>query len=179
MRIFDSGRLIYSTPPARPGFPEYYGHAQRSHTKERKDAIRLMQLLRLTHGHIQGRPDIKAHKKRLWQVNFHDLLTSIFHSVLPCSAPTVIMTNSCIACRAVESPDILLHNCAACESALYCSKACQKKDWKKQHKQICKLLKEGCDDLFLLQCQPFEMKKQFETGEGGLDEDGKQFFKLF
>jgi hypothetical protein len=51
-----------------------------------------------------------------------------------------IMPKSCIVCRAVASQDILLQYCDACQSALYCSKACQRKDWRKQqHKQICKL----------------------------------------
>jgi hypothetical protein len=93
------------------------------------------------------------------------------------------MLRCCIFCRAEASPDLPLQYCAVCQSALYCSKACQKIDWRKQHKQICKLLNVGHGDLQLR--QPFHtrrstaLKGKFETLEGTLDEDDKRFFKLF
>jgi hypothetical protein len=61
---------------------------------------------------------------------------------------TAIMPKSgCIICRAVASQDVLFQYCAACQSALYCSKACQRKDWKKQHKKVYKLLNVGHGDM--------------------------------
>jgi hypothetical protein len=87
-------------------------------------------------------------------------------------------------CSAVASPDIMLQYCAQCQSALYCSKACQRIDWKKkQHKKICKLLNVGHGD-----CQirterhtnrQIALKERFEIGERSLDADDKHFFKLF
>jgi hypothetical protein len=48
--------------------------------------------------------------------------------------PTGLMLRSCITCRAVASPDIQLYYCAQCQSAVYCSKACMKIDWRKQQR---------------------------------------------
>jgi hypothetical protein len=48
-----------------------------------------------------------------------------------------------IICGAVPPPDLQPQYCAACQSALYCFRACQRIDWKKQHKQICKLVNVG------------------------------------
>jgi hypothetical protein len=102
----------------------------------------------------------------------------------PHSTPTAIMPNSCIICRAVASQDILLQYCAQCQSALYCSKACQRIDWrKKQHRQICKLLNVGHGDLQVRNDthtdRQIEVKESFEVDERSLDEDDKRFFKLF
>jgi hypothetical protein len=94
------------------------------------------------------------------------------------------MPKCCIICYAVASQDILLKYCAGCQSALYCSKDCQRKDWKKkQHRQICKLLNVGHGDLqvrFPVHTdQSIERKELFERNERSLGEDGKRFFKLF
>jgi hypothetical protein len=59
------------------------------------------------------------------------------------------MSKSCIVYKAVASPDILLQYCDACQSTMYCSRACQREDWKKQHKKICKLLNVGHGDMQL------------------------------
>jgi hypothetical protein len=66
---------------------------------------------------------------------------------------------------------------------LYCSKACQKEDWKKQHKQICKLLNVGHGAMQVHNeihtgRQSF-LKEVFERGERSLAKDMKRFFKLF
>jgi hypothetical protein len=97
---------------------------------------------------------------------------------------TAIMPKSCIICSAVASPDILLQYCAQCQSALYCSKACQRIDWRqKQHRQICKLLNVGHGDMQVRHqvhtSQSIRNKEAFEGGERSLDEDGKRFFQLF
>jgi hypothetical protein len=103
--------------------------------------------------------------------------------VLRCSALTAIMPKSCIVCSAVASPDVLLQYCATCQSALYCSKACQRKDWKKQHKIICKLLNAGHGDMQVRTgihiSRHIDSKEQFERDERSLYQDLKQFFKLF
>jgi hypothetical protein len=101
----------------------------------------------------------------------------------PHSNSTSIMLRCCIVCLAEELPDLQLQYCAICQSALYCSKACQKKDWKKQHKQICKLLNVGHGDMQLRTDthtrRSIAFKVAFDIGERRLDEDMKRFFKLF
>jgi hypothetical protein len=93
------------------------------------------------------------------------------------------MTKSCIVCRAVASQDILLQYCDACQSAVYCSRACQRKDWKKRHRKICKFLNVGHGDMQVCtevhEGRSIHAKKRLEREKLDLDEDGKQFFKLF
>lgn len=44
---------------------------------------------------------------------------------------------SCLTCKIKETTDGKLFNCTGCGTAVYCSKQCQRKDWK-QHKLICR-----------------------------------------
>jgi hypothetical protein len=101
----------------------------------------------------------------------------------PHSTPTAIMPTCCINCKAVASPDHRLQYCAGCQSALYCSRACQMEDWQKRHKQICKLLNVGHGDMQVRTGahtkQSIDLKQTLEVGQSFLDEDGKRFFKLF
>jgi hypothetical protein len=96
---------------------------------------------------------------------------------------TAFVLRSCINCKAGESPDLQLLYCNVCQSALYCSKTCQSEDWKKQHKQLCKLLNVGHGGLQvrmpLHTSRSIESKGEFENGERNLDEEDKRFFKLF
>jgi hypothetical protein len=94
------------------------------------------------------------------------------------------MPKSCIVCSAVESlPDLQLQYCTQCQSALYCSKTCQRKDWKKQHKKICKFLNVGHGGMQIRNdihtSNQIEVKDAFEVTQRSLDEDDKRFFKLF
>jgi hypothetical protein len=88
----------------------------------------------------------------------------------------------CAVCRAEASPDLQLQYCAVCKSALYCSEACQSRDWKKQHKKICKLLNVGHGDMQVrsdIHTRNFiQYKEHFETQERMLNGDDKRFFKL-
>jgi hypothetical protein len=97
--------------------------------------------------------------------------------------PTAVMLRSCIVCKAGASPDLQLQYCAVCQSALYCSKACQMKDWKKQHKKICKLVNVGHGDMQLRRNihtrQQSYVKEQFEEEKEALIGGDKRFFKLF
>jgi hypothetical protein len=90
---------------------------------------------------------------------------------------------SCIICRAEKSPDLELQYCSVCHSALYCSEACQKQDWKKHHKKFCKLLNVGHGDMQVRSdyhtSNSIHLKEQFERQERMLDEDGKRFFEIF
>jgi hypothetical protein len=93
------------------------------------------------------------------------------------------MPKSCIVCSVVASPELQLQYCAQCQSALYCSRTCQRKDWKNQHKKICKRLNVGHGDL-QLRSQVHEsgfmqIKEQFETNEHSFPANMKKFFKLF
>jgi hypothetical protein len=66
---------------------------------------------------------------------------------------------------------------------VYCSEACQKKDWKTQHKKICKLLSVGHGDMQvrtdLHTDRLIALQEAFEGGERSLAGDVKRFFKLF
>jgi hypothetical protein len=92
------------------------------------------------------------------------------------------MLRCCIICRAKASPDVQLQYCAVCQSALYCSKDCQGKDWRK-HKKICKLLNVGHGDMQVRSIdhtrKSLRLKKAFETQERSLNEGTKRFFILF
>jgi hypothetical protein len=93
------------------------------------------------------------------------------------------MPKSCIICSAVASPDVMLQYCAACQSAMYCSRACQRKDWKKRHRGIYKLLNVGHGDMQVRTEEhtrrSLYYKERFEEGELNFNEDMKRFFKLF
>jgi hypothetical protein len=93
------------------------------------------------------------------------------------------MSKCCIICSAVASQDILLQYCAACQSAMYCSKACQRIDWKKQHRQICKLLNVGHGDMQVRDdthtSHKIDLKESFERVERSLNDGMQNFFKLF
>jgi hypothetical protein len=90
------------------------------------------------------------------------------------------MPKSCIICSAVASPELQLQYCDQCQSAMYCSRACQRIDWKKQHKKICKFLNVGHGDMQMRTeehtSRQAALKEQFERV---LSEEAKQFFKLF
>jgi hypothetical protein len=88
----------------------------------------------------------------------------------------------CIVCKVGASPDLQLQYCAVCQSALYCSRACQREDWRK-HKKICKLLNVGHGDMQVRHDihtrRSLALKGLFESEECTLDENMKRFFKLF
>jgi hypothetical protein len=90
---------------------------------------------------------------------------------------------SCIVCRAVASPDLQLQYCSLCKSALYCSEDCQKIDWRKRHKKICKLLNVGHGDMQVRSgvhtVVSISFKELFESDEHQFDKEDKRFFKLF
>jgi hypothetical protein len=87
---------------------------------------------------------------------------------------------SCIICRAEKSPEIQLQYCAVSKSALYCSEACQKQDWKKHHKKMCKLLNVGHGDMQVRSAfhtsNSIHLKGALESQKRMLDE---RFFKIF
>jgi hypothetical protein len=93
------------------------------------------------------------------------------------------MPKCCIICSVVASPDIMLQYCARCQSALYCSKACQRKGWKQQHKQICKLLSVGHGDMQVRtgehENRQIDVQGVFEEHKQCLNDGVKRFFKLF
>jgi hypothetical protein len=70
--------------------------------------------------------------------------------------------------------------CIKCQAVQYCSKSCQKKDWK-QHKQICQFLNVG-DGAVQVQSDKHVdryagLEEQFEITRRSLNEDMKRFFK--
>jgi hypothetical protein len=86
----------------------------------------------------------------------------------------------CFTCKA----HAVLKCCSKCQAVQYCSKSCQKEDWK-QHKQICRFLNVG-DGAVQVQIDDHtaryaRLEDLFEISERRFDEDedGKRFFKLF
>jgi hypothetical protein len=107
-----------------------------------------------------------------------------YHMLPPLhTTPAAIMYKSCIVCSVVASPTLQLEFCDACHSAVYCSRACQRIDWKKQHKRICKLLNVGHGDRQMRndrhESRSNKFKDDFEITERNLDEGKKRFFNLF
>jgi hypothetical protein len=91
------------------------------------------------------------------------------------------MSKSCIICNA----DTVLGCCIECQAVQYCSKSCQKEDWK-QHKQICQFLNVGDGAVQVRtdeHVEKFEKNiENFEKIEEMLNStelNVKRFFKLF
>jgi hypothetical protein len=101
----------------------------------------------------------------------------------PHFAQTAIMLRCCIICRAQASPDLELQYCSVCQSTLYCSEACQRQDWRKRHKKICKLLNVGHLDMQVRSEEhtrrSIDLKEGFERYKRNLDVEDKLFYKLF
>jgi hypothetical protein len=94
------------------------------------------------------------------------------------------MPKRCFTCKAVVSTDVPTLSCGACRSAVYCSKVCQKKDWKEgEHKKICKFLNVGEGAMQVRDPSHMEyvakLAEGFKEIERSLDDDMKRFFKLF
>jgi hypothetical protein len=92
------------------------------------------------------------------------------------------MPKSCFFCNVVVSGGATFSYCGVCQSVLYCSKVCQKKDWK-EHKKICKFLNAG-DGAMQVRHSDHEdnvarMKEGLREAEHVLNDDGRRFFKLF
>lgn len=47
----------------------------------------------------------------------------------------------CTCCGRMGSEDVILMKCSACKAVVYCTRECQKKDWKAGHKQKCQILR--------------------------------------
>jgi hypothetical protein len=62
---------------------------------------------------------------------------SLLESQAEASSSSSAPTNKCASCNAPETdPEKPLKPCAKCQTVRYCSRDCQKKDWK-LHKKIC------------------------------------------
>jgi hypothetical protein len=152
-------------------------------------------LIRHTHSSQHTKDRIKRDEDRyatirffLSGIYFHPLhsTTRIFHYTYSYTnyTQTVIMFRSCVVCKAVASPDLQLQQyCAQCQSALYCSKACQRIDWKMQHKKICKLLNVGHGGMQVRsnhhEERRIDLKDEFDVAESSCDESDERFFKFF
>lgn len=51
----------------------------------------------------------------------------------------------CLACKKLGEPGVVMSWCSGCKQVYYCSKSCQTKHWKKEHKRQCKLLQSRLD----------------------------------
>ncbi len=60
--------------------------------------------------------------------------TTVRGAPCKCASGWEVLPCRCFSCQE-ESDSLLL--CASCQQAKYCSKECQKKHWKKQHKMEC------------------------------------------
>ena len=122
-----------------------------------------------------------AHNSAIHFTPRHGIYSRLLHCIIlhyPHSTPSAIMPKICFVCSAVT-----LQYCGACKSTFYCSRACQKEDWKKQHKHLCKLLNVGHKEMQVREdihtSKSNVLKECFERNERGLDDDSKHFFKLF
>jgi hypothetical protein len=95
------------------------------------------------------------------------------------------MLMKCFSCDTVESADFTFSCCQACRNVLYCSRVCQRENWK-EHKKICKSLVVGASgSMQVKNSDQTDRSATFDvTCEGlrsliHLDEDLTQFFKLF
>lgn len=64
------------------------------------------------------------------------------------------------ACNRCGKTDVKLSRCGGCKRALYCSRDCQKRDWKDSHKLVCKTIK----------AQQKNLKQAVKSGETYTDE---------
>jgi hypothetical protein len=92
------------------------------------------------------------------------------------------MPKICRLCNVVAPEGITFSYCGACQSVMYCSKVCQKKDWK-EHKKICKSLNAG-DGAIQVRSDFYEeqaaaLEEASEETEGSFNDGIRQFFKLF
>jgi hypothetical protein len=92
------------------------------------------------------------------------------------------MSKTCYLCHVAAPEGVTFSYCSACQSVMYCSKVCQKKDWK-AHKKICKSLNAGDGAMQVRNTfhEKASAKKEelFREMERNLGKDGKRFFKLF
>eukprot|EP01029_Cantina_marsupialis_P027821 TRINITY_DN774043_c0_g1_i1.p1 TRINITY_DN774043_c0_g1~~TRINITY_DN774043_c0_g1_i1.p1 ORF type:complete len:161 (+),score=39.17 TRINITY_DN774043_c0_g1_i1:500-982(+) len=66
-------------------------------------------------------------------------------------------TKKCLMCGKNDSAK----SCGACRVPRYCSKSCQVKSWKKDHKKVCKFMHTcSFDDLFLDITRPIESSRR-------------------
>jgi len=70
--------------------------------------------------------------------------------------------SSCRGCGIEEPADENFQACSGCEAIIYCSRICQKSDWKKQHKAICLSLQRN-DRSRLLMKQIQRKAKKFHA----------------
>jgi hypothetical protein len=92
------------------------------------------------------------------------------------------MPQSCFACKAVASEGVTFSYCGACQSVQYCSKVCQKKDWKEgEHKKICKSLIAGDGAMQVRTDRHMStvLEEACRDHEHTFNDDMKRFFKLF
>lgn len=81
---------------------------------------------------VSGSDDVETAEQR-WAVMERQLEAAI--SILPDDFAEDVET-SCNACGFTPSLDYSFQRCARCKEAYYCSRECQKEDWK-SHKKIC------------------------------------------
>jgi hypothetical protein len=95
------------------------------------------------------------------------------------------MLKSCCICQVVASEGVTFAYCGACQAVQYCSKVCQKKDWKEgEHKKICKYLNVGDGRAMQVRDPEHEglatkREESFKANENRFNDDMKRFFKLF
>jgi hypothetical protein len=90
-------------------------------------------------------------------------------------------TASCQVCEKGKAEGIKLSFCIACRSVSYCSRACQKADWK-THKIICKVLNVGDAKQIGLadhQVRAEAAKEQAEIALSACGPRARRFFDLF
>ena len=72
-------------------------------------------------------------------------------------------------CFRVESEELKMSKCGSCSIPLYCSRECQKADWTRRHKHVCKKGKEERDKIKKTSelLERFKMSSEARRGGGG------------
>ena len=71
--------------------------------------------------------------------NISNILKCTNNNILKCTNNNTKCTNDDILeCNYCNIVNVKLLSCSYCFSIMYCSQECQKNDWKKKHKKICK-----------------------------------------
>jgi hypothetical protein len=76
-------------------------------------------------------------------------------------------------CFRVEHEELKMRKCGSCNIPLYCCRECQKADWTRRHKHVCKRGKEERERILFLASMLEQCKMNVEASSDGGNESGK------
>ncbi|KAJ6620290.1 hypothetical protein B0H10DRAFT_1087670 [Mycena sp. CBHHK59/15] len=81
----------------------------------------------------------------------------------------------CNRCRRVSGPHVDIFLCDGCASVGYCSRLCQKKDWKQGHREICKDIQKRRQDGLVFECSKVDFTFAIRCLRQDLRDDYRTF----